>query len=82
MNQRIKQAIASLSDELKIEHDKCIAEGLTDEICPKCGQVFLAHIHFVRCVEKDCPMSNGKSFIDMWVEAAEKVEKLREYLLT
>lgn len=63
------QIIANLSPELKLEHDKCLSEGLKDERCKKCDRIFLAHHHFVNCVDKPCPMSNGKTFIDMLHEA-------------
>ncbi len=36
-----------------------IAEGYTDEVCPKegCGRLFLAHCHFVICeLHGECPM--------------------------
>ena len=35
---------------------ECRAEGLKDEVCGKCGVVYLACIHFVRCADPDCPM--------------------------
>jgi uncharacterized C2H2 Zn-finger protein len=36
--------------------DQAIAEGYKDEACPKCGAVFEAQIHFIRCDAKPCPM--------------------------
>lgn len=74
MTKQIKAAIAALSPELKVKHDECVAQGYKDEHCPKCKVVFLAHHHFVRCENKPCAMSNGKSFMDMWMEAAESAE--------
>lgn len=72
MDERLKLALNNLSPELKVEHDKCIAEGLKDEFCPKCDRLFLAHHHFVRCNEKSCPMSNGVSFLDMMIESLDR----------
>ena len=48
-------------------YQESIAEGYTDEYCEKCGQVYLAHFHFVRCDDPDCPMKTpgGKSLLDM-----------------
>lgn len=41
-----------------------------DEICSKCKAVLLAHIHFVRCDESDCPMRspNPKSVLEMLLD--------------
>lgn len=69
MDKRIENAIALLDDATRLEHDKCIAEGLKDEICPQCGEVFLAHIHFIRCNMKGCPMSDGETFFDKLMKA-------------
>ena len=68
----LKNALANLNDEQRKDHDECIAEGYKDEFCPKCGELFLANVHFVRCYAKDCPMSNGKTLLDMWKEQIEK----------
>jgi len=74
MKKRIKEAISALNVEDKKKHDECITQGLKDEICLKCDRLFLAHIHFVACENKPCPMSNGKTFWDMWIEALEAKE--------
>ena len=78
MSKEIKIAISKLTPEQKAEHDKCIKDGYKDELCSKCGDVFLAHVHFVRCDNKPCPMSNGKSFLDMWIDAIEAKEAANE----
>ena len=39
---------------------EAIAEGFKDETCAKCGTLFEAHIHFVRCDADDCPMKSTK----------------------
>ena len=39
-------------------HKEALAEGYKDEKCPKCGTMFLAHHHFVRCNEAECPMKS------------------------
>jgi hypothetical protein len=36
--------------------EAAIAQGYTDETCAKCGTLFEAHHHFVRCDARDCPM--------------------------
>jgi hypothetical protein len=41
-------------------HREALAEGLKDETCAKCGAIFYAHIHFVRCEAKPCPMVSTK----------------------
>jgi len=41
-------------------HAEALAQGYKDETCSKCGTVFLAHIHFVRCHAKPCPMVSTK----------------------
>jgi hypothetical protein len=48
-------------------YQEALAEGYKDEVCLKCGQVYLAHFHFVRCNEPDCPMKTpgGKSLLEM-----------------
>lgn len=74
MSEKIDIAISALTPESKVEHDKCLGEGYKDEVCSKCGVVFLAHIHFIQCEDKPCPMSSGKSFLDMWIEAIEAKE--------
>jgi hypothetical protein len=68
MNKRIIEEIKKLSPEKLEDHDNCIKKGYKDEICPKCNTIFLANVHFVRCDEKPCPMSNGKSLLDMILE--------------
>lgn len=42
------------------KHQEALAEGYKDEVCPKCGAVFLAFIHFVMCSDAGCPMKDGK----------------------
>jgi len=37
-------------------HADALANGYKDETCPHCGAVFLAHIHFIRCDHRPCPM--------------------------
>ena len=37
---------------------EALARGYKDETCPKCGAIFKAHIHFVRCEAKPCPMAS------------------------
>ena len=59
MNKQIKQAIKELSAELLKKHKEALAEGYKDKICPKCGNIFLAHHHFVNCHLAhcgECPM--------------------------
>lgn len=74
MEKQIKAAVALLDQAAKKDHDNCIKEGLKDEFCPKCNRLFLAHYHFVRCENKPCPMSNGKTFLEMLGEVIEKEE--------
>lgn len=42
------------------QHCEAVAEGLKDETCPRCSAVFYAHIHFVRCENRPCPMISTK----------------------
>jgi hypothetical protein len=42
------------------KHQEALAEGYKDEVCPRCGVVFLAFYHFVKCSEDICPMKDGK----------------------
>lgn len=37
-----------------------IAEGYKDETCSRCGVLFEAHIHFIRCGANPCPMRSTK----------------------
>lgn len=67
-NKAITESINSLNDRMKDEHEKCIAQGYKDEICPKCDCVFLAHHHFVNCNIETCPMSNGMTLFQMMDE--------------
>lgn len=51
-------------------HAEAIAEGYKDETCPKCGTLFEAHIHFIRCDAESCPMKSTKdtrTLLDMFV---------------
>lgn len=58
---KVSAAIAELSSELKKKHDAAIAEGHTDDVCPRCDRVLLAHQHFLRCRDTECPqVSRGK----------------------
>ena len=54
--------------ELTEDHRKCIEEdGYKDEFCPKCGVLYLACEHFIRCDHalngSGCPMHDGKPSI-------------------
>lgn len=51
-------------------HAEAIAQGYKDETCSRCGTVFLAHIHFIRCNARPCPMLPDKprSILDMMLE--------------
>lgn len=40
--------------------EQALADGYKDETCPKCGALFEAQIHFVRCDAKPCPMVSTK----------------------
>lgn len=52
--------------DMDTNHQEALDEGYKDEVCPKCGTVFLAHHHFVKCPEKSCPMRdpNSKSLLE------------------
>jgi hypothetical protein len=39
---------------------EALAQGYKDETCSKCGTVFKAYVHFVRCDAKPCPMVSTK----------------------
>lgn len=45
------------------------AQGYKREACPKCRAVFEAHIHFIRCAASACPMTTGKTFLDLLEES-------------
>lgn len=52
---------------------EAIAEGYKDETCPKCGTLFEAHIHFIRCDAEPCPMKSTKdtrSLLDRLLDEA------------
>ncbi len=55
LDPKIASAIAELSPELKTKHKEALAEGHTDDVCPRCDQVLLAHQHFLRCRDTECP---------------------------
>jgi len=40
--------------------EEAIKRGHKDRDCPKCDSPFLAHNHYIRCEEVDCPMRNEK----------------------
>lgn len=67
-------AWAEMSEDLKVRerHKEALAEGYKDEKCLKCGTVFLAHHHMVRCDDPNCPMKTpgGKSLLDMLTDPA------------
>ena len=62
---RILQAIDLLDEKQQFLHATALAEGYKDEVCNKCGLVFMAFHHFVRCQDPTCPMiardKDGKS---------------------
>ena len=39
---------------------EAVNEGFKAEVCLRCGTVFSASTHFIRCVDEDCPMKDGK----------------------
>ena len=41
-----------------------------NEKCLKCGLVFMADVHAIRCDNSECPMKSedGKSLLDHWME--------------
>lgn len=68
---KINAAIKILTPKQLKLHKKAIEiDGYKDEICPKCGVVFLAHYHFVNCHHAHCgkcPMvrTNSESLLKM-----------------
>lgn len=38
--------------------EQALAEGYKDETCSKCGTLFEAQIHFIRCDVELCPMKS------------------------
>lgn len=40
--------------------DQAIVDGYKDETCAKCGTLFEAHVHFIRCEARPCPMISTK----------------------
>ena len=68
----IAEAISKMDSEQRKDYDECIKKGYKDEFCSKCNQLFLANVHFIRCADPNCPMSNGKSLLDMWKEQLDK----------
>lgn len=66
---RITSAVDNLTDTEHKSYVQALSEGYTDEVCPKCEQVMLAHHHFVRCqnaAHGSCPMvpQGGKSLLE------------------
>ena len=61
-------AVSHMNQDCDIDkmRAEAIQEGYNDEFCEKCGTVFLAHHHFVRCDKADCPMKEkgGKSLLE------------------
>jgi hypothetical protein len=52
-------------------HDEAIAAGYKDETCPKCGTLFEAQIHFVRCEVQPCPMvstKDSRTLLQRWCD--------------
>jgi len=49
---------------------EAVAEGYPDEdaTCTKCGVVFKNYHHYIRCDERPCPMSCGKTLFELWAE--------------
>lgn len=46
-------------------------DGYKDETCGKCGAVFKAHIHFIRCDATLCPMvstADGRTLLERFIE--------------
>ena len=51
-------------------------DGYKNEVCSKCGAVYLAHIHFVMCFDDSCPMkskSDTRSVLEMMWGSDENV---------
>ena len=56
---QVQSKVAALSSSDKALYEAALTEGLTNEKCMKCGVIFLAHHHFIRCayaVLGECPM--------------------------
>ncbi len=74
---KIKKAISELSLSLSEKHKEALKEGYKDELCPKCGAVYLAHHHFVACGLArcgECPMvskSDPRSLLKQLMEEDE-----------
>ncbi len=52
----LQQAIVALGSHERSLREKALEQGCRDETCPRCGTLFLAHKHFIKCEEADCPM--------------------------
>jgi hypothetical protein len=49
-----------MTNQTPDRHAQALADGYKDETCPKCGTLFEAHIHFVHCTARPCPMISTK----------------------
>lgn len=72
-DERIAGAVMVLNDIERKEYTQALEDGYTDEVCPKCEQIMLAHHHFIRCqnaAHGSCPMvpSDGKSLLQRLAE--------------
>ncbi len=56
---------------------KAVEDGYpdVDQTCSKCQRVFKNYHHFVRCQMAGCPMTSGKSLLDMMRDSLEDEAK-------
>ena len=57
--ERIDDAVAGLSDGARISYEEALAAGNTDEACPLCPKVLLAHEHVGECGRTPCFFAAG-----------------------
>lgn len=48
-------------NDIEALHRAALAEGFVDETCSHCGTLFPAHVHFIRCERRPCPMISTKN---------------------
>lgn len=67
--EKIQQSIDILDERGKELLKEAIeVDGYKNEVCSKCGGVFLAHHHYIRCFDDPCPMkskSDTRSLLEM-----------------
>ena len=64
--------------DIETLHAEALAQGYKDETCSRCGGFFPAHIHFVRCDKRPCPMISTTDVHSLLDRIADSIKPVME----